>query len=429
MEEQVFVVPQDEFIKYSEVATEYKKNVKTSNDRLASFYKLETESYLNPISQEQLRWANAELKNQNNKNQAIAKRMLAENAELEELALQKKENNTELEKLFALEAALFEWAWQTSVNAKDNGRKIKEEEWAFAVTIFDYLKGSLNNRSLDARLELGIEFASQLLTDAKRFAVGSLDNVELCYDKAKEPSKRPMHNEKYSAARDKTIFFSYDFLGAKSRVSHSRTKSVGWAKQNLQSDNNGHFTRKKLALVYALYMGNNDIESLFSMELENKLIYALGRTDLLEAHQNHSGRARRLSFKRKEIDPIAQELGKALKDMLSTPTKKGNEVEYVSDPNITDDSLNLLIGLASCVSKLETSYFYKRHGAEIENTLDIMSRAYDSMYRSKGSLNGVGDFTDEQDFPLPKSAIKLLQDKDPAYLPPDRRPRAARAGV
>ncbi|MDX2165113.1 MAG: hypothetical protein SFW07_06840, partial [Gammaproteobacteria bacterium] len=112
MEEQGFVVPQDEFIKYSEVATEYKKNVKTSNDRLVSFYKLETESYLNPISQEQLRWANDELKNQNNKNQAIAKRMLAEKAELEELELQKKENNTELKKLFALEAEMFDWAWQ-----------------------------------------------------------------------------------------------------------------------------------------------------------------------------------------------------------------------------------------------------------------------------------------------------------------------------
>ncbi len=424
MEEQRFVVPQEEFNQYSEIASKYRSAVQTRNERLKLQYKQQNLPYPNnPSEEKELSWARSELRKQDPKEQVIAKRILAQKAESDELKRQETDNHNRLDKIFAVEAAMYEWAWNICVEANKNKRVLKNSaEWNFVTTVFDFLARNAEIRDLNMRFTLTQQFASGLVSDARRFRVRTVEVIDLRCEEMKELPSRSPTNQKYDASRDRTIKFSYHFMDTKARVSHSREKSAAWIKQNLQSDKDGNYTRKKLVLLFALYMGINHIESRLSMELESKLIHALGRSDLLDRHQNHEGRAGRLSFSRKSKDFIAQELKKSLLDVLSAPTQNGNKIDYVPDANITKKSLKLLVRLAECVSKLETSFSFRKHGPHIEGTLDVIDRAYDRLYSGKGHLNGVSGLA--KDTVLPESVTKLLQDKDPVYLPPRYRSQA-----
>lgn len=429
MEEQPavsFEVPRDEFSKYfgnkSGIAIQYKQSVETNNDRFRLQCNSEIATHFVELGEKYKQWARSVQQNVNQpKDNAIAKRMLADEAERERLVRQKEENKSKLDTLFALEKALFDWAWQVGVKANQNEKKLDNKaEWDFAVTIFDLLDHSSGNRDLTVRFTSALELASGLLVDGKRFSVSSFEKVDAAHDAAKKMLSEVAHAKKIRApsGRDHTVSFSYGFFGKDSRVSHSREKSAAWVEQKLQSDREAHFTGEKLVLLFALYAGINHIESQLSMELENKLIHALGRNDLVDKHQRHQNRARRLSFKRKAIDPIASELREALKNTLAMPTINGKTVTYGPDAAITEDALDLLIGLGECVSKLETSYRYKKHATHIENTLELMERVYGVIRVAKGDLRDISKLVEGDGVDLPKSVTKLLQDRDPTYLSP-----------
>ena len=358
------------------------------------------------------------------RDRAIAKRMSADYPTKVEREAQARKNRQALEELIQLKTLLLTYANDILSNTKEPARKRRRTQlpqnvtWGYAKKILKFLEKNILVRD-PHNADKQLISAAQLMLDIQDLAV-----------KAKA---RPMTNDNNVLQKADNIVmnaglrksyplvsFSYNFTKKGSGYSHSRRVSAQWIKRKFKPNEDGCFTGKQLVLLFVLYMGINHIESDLSMKLERMLIEALGCRDLLlKAHEEHVDRALRFSFTRKEDDPIAQALRKALFDTLSMPKLSSSPLELQPDPRVNETNLNFLISLSKCVNKLETSFSFKKHADHIEHTLNTMEEAYDKhivQHRGKivqnGSnkqLEGIAELAPPYPDYLPNSVSRLIR--------------------